>query len=589
MFSKPLIVLQHVQVGGVDLLQPTAAQLQDLSFTLLTEQIVLFEASSPGELALLLDVLRGRSKPQGGIYEFDGRRILFAKSDVRALENLIVCLSYFPAMLEGHTVEQFLHLSCQGKGNDPQWLQTCPVWLQFFDLENQSKTPLASLQLGEQWAVGMISVFFSSARVIIVPKFPDYISRKRRQQAILAIKAWTELRGTAAIFVDATEVEGDLPPPYYLHHGTIINPTATSARMSENKINTGAAVSLDGTGRIEFISQEAARKFQFDPARQEGKTLQDLVWLSKDRQEAFDLIAALQDEFKQKRTAFEKTYQLYARGSGKDLYFWEIQAFVDHLADEIKQIDLLVIDRTEQHELERMKIDFSGIMAHELRTPLTGIEGNLSLLKFRLQGKLDDTDLQMIRSMEICTKRLQTLIENLLRIASDQTHAIELRFKNENFSEIVNTSLVPYNELVRAKRATLKLEIENAALPVLCDSVRIVETVENLLNNALQHVDENGTIRVAVAYQIKARKVQLTVTNTGKPISQESLPHLFTLFYRGNQDKKHIDMHLGLGLYIAKRIIESHGGDIWVSSSQEEGTTFGLWLPFEPPKYLLQK
>ena len=243
---------------------------------------------------------------------------------------------------------------------------------------------------------------------------------------------------------------------------------------------------------------------------------------------------------------------------------------------------LIFIENTfEQSELERMKLDFVSMSEHVLRTPITVIRGYLSrLLDQKTVGKLNENELKYINNAMLGTTELLSLVENLLNIAEFRTGDVKIDTKEFSLEDLI-TKVVADQRMVADEKGIRVVFIPPVAqIPqVNADISKLKIVIQNLIENAIKY-SENGAVNIAI--ENKGDHVQVSVKDTGRGIPQEFIGQLFTKFYRV---KKALEMEygMGLGLYMSKKIIDAHGGKIWVESVDGVGSTFYFTLPIARP------
>jgi two-component system, OmpR family, sensor kinase len=216
---------------------------------------------------------------------------------------------------------------------------------------------------------------------------------------------------------------------------------------------------------------------------------------------------------------------------------------------------------------------FTADVAHELRTPVSVIltQTQTALSRERYAAEYRET----VEACQRSAQRMRRLIESLLELArldAGQETMKRLRF---NLAGTVN-DCAEQLKLIASQRH-VKILTELAPIEMTGDAERLAQVVTNLLVNAVQYNRPDGEVRVKLEAQ--PGLAVLTVTNTGPGISAEDLPHVFERFYQGDKSRTVSNGNAGLGLAIAKAIVEAHGGTIEVSSRENAGTTFTVRLP----------
>jgi len=230
--------------------------------------------------------------------------------------------------------------------------------------------------------------------------------------------------------------------------------------------------------------------------------------------------------------------------------------------------DLEVAFREREESLERQR-QFTADASHELRTPLTSIRGYARMLR---EWALNDpeTARESVDAIERESQRMHELVERLLLMARENEDLL-LDSAPTDLRDIVTAAV----EARRVAATGIRIDYQAGPDPVVADvdSARIRQVLDILLDNAVKFTPEGGTVRVGVRFE---DGVELFVSDDGPGISPEHLPHIFERFYKA--DNARSDGSAGLGLAIARQIVERHGGTIGVSSDAN-GSTFVVRLP----------
>ncbi len=237
-------------------------------------------------------------------------------------------------------------------------------------------------------------------------------------------------------------------------------------------------------------------------------------------------------------------------------------------------------DTTKEKQLEAMKMDFVSMAAHELRTPLTTIKGYISVFVQENAGKLSEDQMMFIRRINTASQQLSSLVENLLSVSRVERGAMTLTPRLLDWTYNLTQIVEQFEQRAKEKRIDLTFIKPETTLPqVKADTVRINEVLNNLISNALNYTEPGG--KVTVWTEQKNDFLITHIKDTGRGISKEALPHLFSKFFRetGIVDPQ-ASRGNGLGLYISKAIVELHHGKIWVESEGVgKGSTFSFELP----------
>ncbi|MGI5836751.1 MAG: sensor histidine kinase [Chloroflexota bacterium] len=232
----------------------------------------------------------------------------------------------------------------------------------------------------------------------------------------------------------------------------------------------------------------------------------------------------------------------------------------------------------ERQEVERLRSDLLSTVSHELRTPLTLIRTCVGLL---LDSDPDPVMRErLLRNIKQSADRMHLLVTDILDLVRLRSGRAELQWRYLDMGELIGGATALMRPLLDEKEQKLELEMPSPAPRVMGDNRRLEQVVLNLLSNANKYSPERATIRVTVAES--EDRVTIGVADTGPGISPEVQTHLFEQFYTSRTSSPSHNIGAGLGLPIAKGIVEAHGGKIWVESEVEKGATFFFSLPKEP-------
>ena len=224
-------------------------------------------------------------------------------------------------------------------------------------------------------------------------------------------------------------------------------------------------------------------------------------------------------------------------------------------------------------ESERQRRAMVSDVAHELRTPLSNIQGHIEAL----QDGLLESDSATLGTVHQQALHLNRLVDDLRLLADTEARELRLEIEATDLGEIaerVATSFKP-----RAEAGSVQLETEIAeTLPTLyVDRLRMEQVLTNLVENAVRHTPSGGSVTVAASRM--GDLVRVEVTDTGVGIPPDALPHVFDRLYRADASRERTTGGSGLGLTIARQLVEAHGGAIWAESEEGSGSRFGFDLP----------
>ena len=219
--------------------------------------------------------------------------------------------------------------------------------------------------------------------------------------------------------------------------------------------------------------------------------------------------------------------------------------------------------------------DFIRTISHDLRNPLTAIAGHAQLLRYLLSQKEMQREADSAQAIITSTKRMNSMIQDLVESTRLEAGKLEMRKEPTDLLQLL-VSLVE-RAGTPEERARIKLQFSEWVPPVLADPERLERVVVNLITNALKYSPPD--LPVTVRLERQNGEVVITVADRGKGIPVEEQPYLFERFYRARTGRR--VEGLGLGLYIARLIVEAHQGRIWVKSEEGKGSTFYVALPVE--------
>ena len=245
-------------------------------------------------------------------------------------------------------------------------------------------------------------------------------------------------------------------------------------------------------------------------------------------------------------------------------------------ADELAQLALrfnLMAEKLDQ--VESMRRRLIGDVSHELRTPLTAIKGSMEGLMDGILPANEETFQQIHAEAD----RLNRLVDDLQELSRVEARAYPLDFRPLDISSSIQSVIKRLTPRAETQRISLDVELPPDLPPVLADEDRLIQILTNLTGNALQYTPEGGSVTVS-AKRVNA-EVQISVRDSGLGIPPEHLSHIFDRFYRVDKSRsRQSGGGSGIGLTIARALVEAHSGQIWVESAGEgAGSTFTFTLP----------
>jgi len=251
-------------------------------------------------------------------------------------------------------------------------------------------------------------------------------------------------------------------------------------------------------------------------------------------------------------------------------------------------------DITSHKQIEKLKDEFVSIVSHELRTPLTTIKGYAQHLIRRIERRLrsisltqpanvvaelpESYDLRSLNIVQSQTEHLERLVNDLLDLSRVQWGELHLQYSSFYLADVLAESV--RQAQISADEHTIFLDIEAQNSKLVADKSRIGQVVGNILDNAIKFSPQGKQVTVMLKEQ--GNEYLVSISDRGIGVSPDFFDHIFDRFYRVRNTASRQYSGIGMGLYIAKAIVEAHGGRIWLSSHQGMGSTFYFTLPRVP-------
>jgi PAS domain S-box-containing protein len=244
-------------------------------------------------------------------------------------------------------------------------------------------------------------------------------------------------------------------------------------------------------------------------------------------------------------------------------------------AGEIVGIAGTAQDITELREAQRLRDEWTSVIAHDLRQPIGVILMAASGLPALHQEGLHDKESLFLTRIASAANNLARMVDDLLDVSLLEARRLELQRKWVNARTFVHDALARLAHITADRK--VRVVANESVGDVYADPMRVSQVLGNLVSNAVKYGERDTEIEVRV--EQRAAEVEIAVTNHGRGIAPEDLPHLFARFMRSKEARGSGTPGLGVGLYIARELIEAHNGRIWVESTPGKTTTFHLTLP----------
>jgi len=324
-----------------------------------------------------------------------------------------------------------------------------------------------------------------------------------------------------------------------------------------------AAVIADLDGKVE-ISTPAAKKL-FGLAAGASVRDKSIGPLSRLFQQFTDR-AALEN------IEDENVFQLFA--NGEERYFRSTAAPMTDREGRPTGVLLMMKDVTEQRHVDEMKRGVIATVSHELKTPLTSIRMAIHLLLEEKVGALTEKQTELLLAAREDSDRLHQILQSLLDISRIESGLLQMDVQDIYAQSLVLDAVEAVRRTAQDKGIELKVHLSDDLSKVRADAIQIGHVFSNLLSNALRFTAPGGSITVAAIPE--DRMVRFSVTDTGSGIPHQFMQRIFEQFFRAPDQKS--ETGAGLGLAIARQIVEAHGGNIDVTSEEGKGASFFFTL-----------
>jgi NtrC-family two-component system sensor histidine kinase KinB len=238
---------------------------------------------------------------------------------------------------------------------------------------------------------------------------------------------------------------------------------------------------------------------------------------------------------------------------------------------------LILQDVTQFKELDKMKSDFMAAVSHEFRTPLTSINMSVDILRQQLLGPLTSSQEDLLQSAKHDCERLTKLVRELLQLSKLESGKIERREEIVDMRKVIDSTLQPLQLPFREKGVELRVNVAETLPSLIGDEQQLSWVISNLVNNALRYTNAGGVVEVCA--RTAGENILVQVKDTGRGIPREHIDKIFDKFVQVKQSLDATPGSVGLGLAIAKEIVEIYGGRIWAESEVDHGSVFSFRLP----------
>jgi PAS domain S-box-containing protein len=339
-------------------------------------------------------------------------------------------------------------------------------------------------------------------------------------------------------------------------------------------------IMTDGAMNILHVNRLVADLFGFDEPTAIGRPVRHLI---SDERLLFLLEQATAGGA---AAAPQDTSHFQVAAKGVTLFFRPKITVLRDREGRVMSVLALLQDITQFKELDRMKSEFIATVSHEFRTPVTSITMCVDILNQELLGPLTARQKELVSSAKEDCTRLTKLARDLLQLARIEAGRVLLREEELHLHNVVESLLRPLQIQFQEKSVRLVADVPVDMPVVTADEQQLSIVITNLVTNALKHTPAGGTVSVRGRHEGGA--LQLEVHDTGAGIPPEFLERIFDKFVQVKHASDTTPGSVGLGLAIAKEIVEMYGGRIWAESLPGRGSTFAFRLPLRRTETPLQ-
>ncbi len=329
-------------------------------------------------------------------------------------------------------------------------------------------------------------------------------------------------------------------------------------------------VVADASGRVTMVNAAAKRIFGQPEKQLRGRPVRQLFGFSSDAEGAIPP----QDGITDQSSAVKSILELAGKTVQTSL------ALVKRRDGDVLGYVGVVRDITREMSAQRAKSEFITNVSHELRTPMTSIKGYVELFIEGVAGEVSATQQKFLGIIHRNTQRMVKLLNNLIAVSEFGTD-VDLNVQSVNLQALLEDAVAQARPTAAERGLTVGLVMGDGDLsPVAADPARVYQILEYLLSNACHFTQEGGHVEVRAREHVHdgRREVVVAVADTGVGIPPEEQDRIFAPFYQVEGDTTQVD-GIGVGLTIARALVQAHGGRLWVESRPGEGSTFYFALP----------
>ena len=230
-------------------------------------------------------------------------------------------------------------------------------------------------------------------------------------------------------------------------------------------------------------------------------------------------------------------------------------------------------------EANRMKSEFISVVSHQLRSPLSNLRWVIELLMSGRFGKIEEKQTEYFKILKENNARMEELVSDLLTVSRIETAALPLKKKEISLEELIKELISEFEPFAKASNVEIEFKSESNLPKIFADPFQIRLVIENLLDNAIRYIKDKGKVEIKLGK--RGESLYFEIKDNGVGIPKEDQKYIFQKFFRSENVMRYQTQGSGLGLFIAKAIVEKSGGKVGFKSEGGKGSTFWFTLPLK--------
>ncbi len=437
------------------------------------------------------------------------------------------------------------------------WKEGRPAWAAH--LNSTPDSPRTELALRQKMISGWAVPVRAGNRILAVLEFYSRAIQPQDPEAVAAIETAAASLGQ----LTARSEEQDRAEQLYRQQETLLNSVADGI------------CGLDREGRVSFVNPAAALLLGSEPVRLIGQDIHELLHGNASGSRRCDEDCGLLAIFRRQKAATGEDTIFRADGAH---FPAEYSLTPIHDQGRAAGSVLSFHDISQRFALDRMKDEFISTVSHELRTPLTSIRGALGLLSSGMLGDIPEKASSLLRIALSNSDRLVRLINDILDLERIQSGREPLVFRPVQLAEIVRQAIDGMTPVAEA--AGVQLIHDAVQVEICADADKLLQVLTNLLSNAVKFSPANSSVSIMLRPGVTG--VTVSVIDHGRGIPADKLETIFGRFQQVDASDSRQKGGSGLGLAICRTIVLQHSGRIWAERNPVRGSTFRVFLPYQP-------